>query len=553
MKLGEWIQIDDLDNPVSVWAREEVLNGKPRARGYRMYGRSKVLRCWAMGQIIRWLEMYQWAAYAGNRAPDIMVSVPWMTQAEVNVMVEEYEKFKSEHPEYKDIFWLGLANGTPTGEGMKLGVDHIMGSLADLDAVALTKHYTEAVSINFGVSLVMMGMQEAGKLGRPEEVLTVSYDTIEEVQTQVEEFVNGKFLPLFRNGVEDQWEFELLPPAPKDEQQQAAEALGWAQAIKALQDAGATARLDPAFEQDWPIEILDWPILPTAKPVSPGAPPGEAPAAPQAPGPPDKPVDDQNLVDAIGLAHVRRKALRGRNLPRSEAPPGILAFENDMVRRLGLAFDKAVRDVKRQKGRDLGEAEIRVIMADVLASLKDYIARRGAMALKDAYAIGIAAGGLDFPMASFDAYDQTVLDFLETHPDMLAGSLSKVIDDAKGILNTAIRDSFARGLDSSRAIESAAKELDASKWRVERVVRSKTTQIVNLSRAAQFEKYGDSTDRYDWIVSMRHGTADERVEAKCLTIAAQNPWRLEDLRRATENFLPHPNCRCTVGRRPGGL
>lgn len=248
----EWAQLDEDDNIVRIWAAMEVLDGTARARGYRVYGRSKVLRCWAMAQIIRWMEMHQWGTYSGNNPPDTLVTVTGMDQSELNNMIDEHEKFKAANPEYPEVIYLALPGtpDNPTG----LEVHHLMGTMVDLDAVALMEKYTEAVAINLGVSMTMMGVQEAGKLGHPEEVLQVSYDTIEEVQSQLEEFVNGKFLPLFE-GIED-WEFKLNPPAPADEQKKAEEFTAWLDATTAAQSAGyKEARLDPKVDFDVPIEL----------------------------------------------------------------------------------------------------------------------------------------------------------------------------------------------------------------------------------------------------------------------------------------------------------
>ena len=231
-----WAQIDERENVVAIWSKKEILHDQARTRGKRILGRSKTLRCWAMAQILRWQELYQWGAYSGNKAPDAVITVSGMTQAEVNAMIDEVEKFKEDHPNYKDYIWLGLS-GAAEAAPPKLEVQHVLGKLVDLDAVNLAMHYTKAVAMNWGVSPEMIGIQEAGKLGHPEEVLQVSYDTIEEVQTGREEFVNGQLIPFWPEAAKE-WRWRMNPPAPQDEKKKADEALAWVNVLNALRQAG---------------------------------------------------------------------------------------------------------------------------------------------------------------------------------------------------------------------------------------------------------------------------------------------------------------------------
>lgn len=312
-----WIQIDENEEVKAVWAKTEILHDQARARGKRVMGRSKVLRCWAMAQILRWMEVHQWSIYSGQHDPANFITIPWMTQAEVNDMMADWAKFQEDHPTYSGSMWLGLASSvSPEQKGGAVQVNNLMGKLVDLDAVNLAMHYTKAICMNFGVSPEMIGVQEAGKLGHPEEVLQVSYDTIQEVQTQQEDFVNHQLMPFYPEAAE-QWVFKMNPPAPEDEKKKAEEALAWVNVLNALRQAGAVATLDPSIQKDWPIQIESWqePMMPGQlggpeegfPPEESGTPPPGEPG--QGPGEEDEPLPFRwSFLEPMGKGLVARKA-----------------------------------------------------------------------------------------------------------------------------------------------------------------------------------------------------------------------------------------------------
>lgn len=581
-KVG-WIEIDQTDNIVQVWSAREVLGGTSRTHGYRIYARSKVLRVWAMGQIIRWRELFTWAAFSGNKRPDNIVIWP-LTQSEVDAMIEEFEKFKEDHPEYQSDIHLGIGNGESKPADVKL--INLMGDLARVDEIEYDKWVVEAVAINLGVSRTMMGQQEAGQLGHPEEVLQVSYDTIQEHDRHIEEFVNNGFVPLFPEVTD--WEWKQNPPAKEQETERAETAKAWFEAIKAGRDAGARVKLDPTVDFGWPIVIEGWDekapapagsALGSETPVSPGDAPPQTPRG-EAQGPPGAAAPEDGLPPALeggapkstvhnarkgrqaakgglpghpgalggtserGAAVAQTKALTPRSLPPAEAPPGIREFEDRLAERLGRLYDKAVRDLERRSGRPATRSELEAALTALMLRLRDSIAREGARAALDAYVLGMDAQRDEFPLLAFGGRDEAVLNFLEAHPEALAGALSKVIEDAHGIIAAELRRSFQAGVDTGSAIRAAAETLREQKWRVERVVRTETTRVVNTARATQYEKYAPPDSTFDWIPS-----TDRRLCERCAAIAARNPWpTLDELKAATGGFAVHPNCRCTMVR-----
>ncbi len=251
-----WVQIDESDNIVSVWSAQELLADQPRARGLRIYARSKVLRVWAMGQIHRWQERYDLAALSGQRAPDQVNFIIGRTQKEVNDMMEDWMAFLDEHEAYTGSVWFGLGKATVEGETLDVKSIQQMGEFIKRDFIAWRAAEKEDIAMNLGVSFVFMGGQTAGQLGKPEELIQVSYDTIEENQSQVEEFMNGKLVPLFPEVTE--WKWVMKPPAPEDEEKKARLAITLANAVRLLREAGANAKLDPQATFDFPIVIDGW-------------------------------------------------------------------------------------------------------------------------------------------------------------------------------------------------------------------------------------------------------------------------------------------------------
>ncbi len=796
LKRPSWVQLGEGDVIVAVWAADEVLSDMPRARGYRHYPRSKVHRVWSLGQTMRWTERFDLAALSGQRSPDAMVTVGGRNQGEVNRMLDSWEDWRKDHPEYEGVIWLGL--GTESGE---VKIHHFLGDLINRDFIAWGEAAMKAVAINLGVSFVFVGGQEAGKLGKSEEQLQVSYDTIEENQAQDEEFVNGKLLPLFPEVTH--WRFVMKPPAPEDMEKKANEAAAWANAVAAFRAAGANAKLDSQADFDWPIIIEDW----EARQEQPETVPGEVPdseGAPQAPPPSFPPeelsviskgwsafttrsgktgaVNDQGrkvygeeakrvlarrepagedeegkprgpgdrfterrvgdsgvsrisrqrtlgegwgfqlqdpgspltafalggeertsataesavsrtyeatgvtvdydvvetgieggkagrfllkpshfhgpvapgskemtdrdvdwsasgsliwrevdgepaivdilveegmrgvglgseLVEAFerrfgkvrvmgpfsqeGAALIERrfpdaievvdmqveqkaatekslteKSLTARSIPREDAVAGIRKAEDELAGKLKKRLDKAARDFKRAAGRRPSEIELRRLTADVANGLQEEFGRLGEEYVGKAYRLGLEEEKTTTPEASFEARDRLTVRWLADHPDFLKGRLSKMVADATGVIGEEIRTALLEGEDTGTAARRAADMLGEEAWKVERIVRSDTTNIANAGRITQFEKHGRSEDEYGFSSARDRRrcpickaadegvgtlTAAERAEVERAGydpgLLHGNPYTLTEVKglwQAHRSF--HSNCRCTVRR-----
>lgn len=529
-----WAQVDDRDKIRMVWAAEEIAHGQARARGFRVHGRSKVLSVWAMGQIQYWQERYEWARLSMNKAPDALITVEGMDQSEVDDMVDELEGWKEEHPEYKYIEWMGLGTGGDTG-GRNVNLIRVAGELTGEDMVTSSRWYMEAVAMRLGVSPAALGQQVAGQLGQPEEVLQVSFDTIEEVGSQLEEFFNTKLLPAWPEVTD--WVFRINPPAPESEKDKAEEAIAWGNAVRVLRDAGAKVRLDPQADFDWPVEIVDWPIEEPApaEGLLPGVPPGEV-EEPRIPPP----------------TLMRKARLPPRNAPPEDAAPGLRKAEEELLVELSTRFDKAVRDLRAASGRTPDEREMRQALGRVMGGLRNEFEKVGSEAILSIYGLGVeAAESKDELPAAFTGRDDAIVGFLRRNPNALAGSLSKVVDDFEGVMGESIRDSLDRGVDTGTAIREATEALGEKTYLVERVIRDQTTSIVNQARLQQFEKYGRPEDRYALITA-----GDRRVDRECLEIAFEDPdtrkklktYTLSELKGVLIDGRVHIGCRCTVRR-----
>lgn len=250
-------------------------------------------------------------------------------------------------------------------------------------------------------------------------------------------------------------------------------------------------------------------------------------------------------------------ALPARMTPPRDAVKGVSSLEEELLGTLERDWDKAIRDFQKVAKRQPNEYETRRLLSQVVKGLGDAFARLGQEYIGKAYHLGMRA---DFTEAAFDHRDEVVIKFLESQPQLLSGALSTVIRDGEGVMARELRRSLEEGLNSGAAIRRSATALGEEYHKVENVVRSETTRIVNQARAEQFIKYGQDDDRYRWITAMRGGKPDDRVENICLAIAYEDPatmnrpklWKLADLRRATNlgfgDFLPHPRCRCTLRR-----
>lgn len=237
-------------------------------------------------------------------------------------------------------------------------------------------------------------------------------------------------------------------------------------------------------------------------------------------------------------AETSSKSLSPRNLPPEDAAAGVRAAEDDLMGRLSNLIDRAMKAMRRRRG--VSQQQVGETLADVMTELRAAFLEEGLTAVRGLYQLGRRAERSTGPMSG---KDESIVRFLQAHPDELAGQLSRVVADETGILAKVVRESLANGIDTAKAIDKAMLELDEARWKVERVVRTATSSIVNKGRIAQIEMRGPDV-LVDLIVSK-----DERTCPECLEAETHNPWTIPDARARTKGRLTfHLDCRCTWGR-----
>lgn len=295
-----YVQLGEKDEIVARWGKKMIIEGSTRAWGTRLYGIPRTLAVWTPAQVIRWILLYQHSAYSNNKSPDKIVVFPGMNQEEVNRNILEMVNFKKIHPEVRRTSFLAVQQAPE--------VIKVMDSLVDLKAIDMMRYIRELISIRFGVSLNMLGVQTPGKLGKETETVEVSYDTIEETQTQLASYFNQKVLPLWKDEAGQpaitEWEYKLKSPKKDDELRKANIQQTKIATVTQLRGAGVKAELDENGE----VVIKDWGALPQPIEPTPLLPP--AGLAPEE----ETPAQVEITIQEVSLAYERAMMRRDRDM-----------------------------------------------------------------------------------------------------------------------------------------------------------------------------------------------------------------------------------------------
>jgi len=515
-----YVQINDTDKVVMAWAKGEILHGNTKALGTSMYGEPSLQSVFREAQTIGWTSAYLWSAYSMNKRPGKLISFPGMTQGSINIMMEELLTFKAAHPEIRRDAWLGV-QAPPA-------VVDLMGDNTDLSMLQLRKDLAEEVALRFGVSMQFLGRPTPGKLGDETENMDGSFDTVREIQGQIEEFINTQILPLFPEITA--WEYRLGSPRPADEQKAAQFRATQAGTFAQLKNAGVEATMDMDFDIN---------ITGMAAPNA-GATPGAYAQAPQ----PYPLSPTQASVE---------KALTPRWNP--ELVSGLATLEKAFMGRLAAALETVARKVN--KGADP------VMLA---SEFEDWMVKATTDYALETYQLSFESESSDMVKAAFEQPDRNALDALLTSGE---GMLTNIRTQSKGTVS-ALFDELKRmygepgGMDVKAVTDRLVEVAQTKRSDIERIVRSETTRITNEGRARHWEKYPEfyKDAEYDWTISenkvegspcpicnaiAKGGTA--KVGKKVYGPYKGNPYPLEELRRITNGFLPHPRCKDVVSRR----
>lgn len=525
-----WIMTDEAGKKtVGRYAADEVAHGNSRAFGGQLRGSSPVRRVWVISQILKWMERYQHMTYASSRNPDKIVTFPGMDTAEVQAMMDELIEIKKQDPSVKRSLFFG-AKEPPT-------VVQLMDTLVDLDARELGEWYAQAIAINFGVSLPMLGIQTAGKLGNEQDALEVSYNAIEELQSQLEEFFAAQVASKFSEIVS--WEWRLKSPRKSDDMQEAQVAQLRAQTVATLRQAGANATLDDKGE----IKILEW-----AEPAS----------SPPIPDTSPESVFSSAENPRLSALNLSAKSLKPQNMPRDAGvTPGTSKAEQELLASLERQRDKAL------KGIDTTDR------AALTAAMQSMIADMETQLIKDATDFQVryyqevlereaSSEGWD---PAFEQVDLDALNYMRNDPRGLQSALKRFSGDQRTRLFKSIEDVFAEpGKLSVPNLRAAIGEvIDGTRYELERIARSETNRITNTAKVARWKEYADGSAVYELVTAN-----DNRVCDSCKAIRDGgegtfdgatktfhgNPYTLAEVIEIQAMGHDHPNGRDQWVRRP---
>ena len=524
-----WIQVDDREQIVARWTDGEILSNLSRAYGRRKRGVSKVQRVWYVCQVIKWMERYQYSAYANNTSADKIIALPKMSQVIVNDMLRSVSEEKKKNPEIRRNLMIGT-------EEAPVVID-LLDSLVDLDARSLAEFYREAIAINMGVSLNMLGVQTPGKLGQEIETIEVSMDTVADDQASMNEFFNLKVLPLFKEI--KSWRFQMKSPKKDDLMRKSQIEQVKAQTFVTLRSQGVDAIID----ENWELKIRNpEPVQQTQQ---------AAPGREQEPPPDEKQKDEEKQVS---------KSLSPRNAPPGEGvPQGISVAEKKFLDDLLSIREGAIGKIGLAKNASDYRRTVELALADLEAD----IIKEARQFEIDYYTevLGKEAGKEGWDPA-FMQTDLDALQFMRADPMGIESALKRFVGNQRKSLFEVIETQYKTpgGFTIAELKNEMSKVIMGTNFELERIVRTEMSRITNLARRSRWDKIAAPDDVFEFVPAH-----DPRTCEVCNAVAfggtvelegvirtfKGNPYTFEEMRQADggKGYM-HPMCRCTWVRRP---
>jgi SPP1 gp7 family putative phage head morphogenesis protein len=533
LKETAYVLRSEANKIVGRWADEEIIHGNKYGCP-TLFGKPKLVGLIGIVGVLLWMESYQYQAYSENVTPDKIVTFPGMDTDAVQEMMLEVIEFKQKNPGAPKNLALGVPNPPAMLETMS--------NMADLQAKEMQVFYREAIAISYGVSLTSLGVPTPGKLGEEAKTVEVAYETMEEVQTSVEEVINRFLLPKFHKGHGEDgepvpaitdWEFRLISPKKDDIQQRAN-----------IQQTVANAAATLIGLEGLEVEITDdWDIRVSGKATGPRG---------GAPGP-------SEAFSAKGYPYSLRKALSTRGIAQDAAIRGIRAAEEEFLAEVRKQYLARIEELSR-KGGKLSESDLRRELAGIVDKLDEDLNERVSGLLERAYEAGVNETKEEFPEAAFEQQDEAALKVLRDAPEGIVPKLKTFADQQRDIFEGIIRRAYEvpGEFDLGKMTRDMRRAALDETYKLERIARTETTKISNTARTEQWKKYADPEDHYEWMIA-----ADARTCRICQAIAHGgtakifnavrnfhgNPYTLKELEALIPHFLAHPNCRCTMVRR----
>lgn len=139
---------------------------------------------------------------------------------------------------------------------------------------------------------------------------------------------------------------------------------------------------------------------------------------------------------------------------------------------------------------------------------------------------------IKIPSSMFAVLDNETLNTLENIQLDLLKSLN---DEQKKLIALKLREGLLAGKSNREIVKEVLAVVDDTKWKIERIVRTESSRIFNISAANRYEKAG--IKKWQWLTAL-----DERV---CMTCAEKHGKIITD-RSQLPPHASHPNCRCTI-------
>jgi len=507
-----WALVDDINKIIIPYSAEEIIFDSTRALGGSYVTRSPLLSLWAVAQVERWWTLHLWNSLSSGQSVDRMVAYPKLSAIQVDMIRDKIEEQRAKSPIGSSVFHLAVEENPV-----------VLDMMEDLKAMNLMeglKYLRETKLAVLGLSGPVLGITTPGRLGSETDTIEVSFDTVEEVQSQFEEFIRFAFLPLFHNpdGTPylTDWKLSLTRASLQDESDKLdVQKKRW-DIIKEMLDHGAE------------LDIKSDLTFTMTSPPKPGAnPPGLSS---------DLPSGGATLGPKDGAPF--QKGLSPRNTPREDAVKGASRIEDGFSDALKAEHQAAS---KKLIGLADNPEQFRSQAPDILADFA-----RKATSRSRSFAEELYRAAVDEEEGSFSQPDEDALALLEDLPSGFPNTFVGFSADESEKVYLVLKESYAEGI-GLKAIRERMKEyLDAQDYQLDRIARSETTRITNTGRAMQWRKRGlERGKQFKWIIAQ-----DSRTDDICRQIAANNPYTLEELREETNDFLPHPQCRCSAVRDP---
>ena len=260
-----------------------------------------------------------------------------------------------------------------------------------------------------------------------------------------------------------------------------------------------------------------------------------------------------------------KKSLTPRNIDPDVAIDDLRMIEDDFVKSLIEDYDEAVKGISASGlSKSQRISQIEMLQATTIPKLMKAAESHYLITYMAGLSEEIGMFGEDRKVR-FLQQDKNAIEFMKENPKGMFNAITTFGDKDVAKLKEIVENAYkVEGeFDLNKMVKAMDEATGGSRSSLERIARSETTRISNKGRATQWEKYADPDEKeYMWNVGGKGtcpiclaiangGTAT--VGKKTYGAYSGNPYTLKELETVTNDFLTHPNCRCTVSRSPKKL